>query len=286
MLQILKLSLLILFCFCLSDISAQEDSNYYLVYTTNGSKFKGQILERDDEKLILLSEDIGKITINTKDIKLLKEVESKLAFNNQSLETKNFWGPTAFGAKKKHSYYQNIAGLFNELNYSLANNFSIGLGAVPILLGYQPSWPIWIMPKYSFPSKKENIHFAIGGIAGQIIGSEKDPNLALAFGLMTLGNRKRNFTLGLAYGKYDGSIKKIPITNLSGNFHVIGPFSIVTENYILFNSDNELYSYSLVGAKFAWQRIGLDCGIVVPRNTGNPIAPFPFIGIAVPLGKG
>ncbi len=277
-----KLILLIVGCFCLNSLSAQEDTKY-LIETKKGSKFKGEILQKNEQELILSVDEIGEITILVDDIKLIREIKT---WNNDALGNKNFWSPTAFAAKKNQSYYQNIGGLFNQLNYSVANNLSIGFGAVPILFGFQQSWPIWLMAKYTLPSKNENVHFAIGGIGGTMVASNTDPTIALGYGLMTLGNKKNNFTLGLAYGKYDGSVKKYPVTNLSANIYVKRPISILTENYILFDRDKELFSYSLVGLKFDWYRFQLDMGVVVTRNTGSPYAPFPLIGIAVPIGRG
>lgn len=286
MYQLLKIILCLIFCFNICNIYAQKNDKYYLIHTKTGSKFKGKILEKDDKKTVFLSEGIGKITINNDDIQLIRSIKRKPEWNSKALQTKNFWMPTAVGARPNESYYQNIGGLFNQINLGITNNFSFGFGMVPLFFGFQQSWPIWGIAKYSLPIKKENLHFAVGVLGGHMFTSETDPTIAVGFGLMTMGNEKSNFTIGLAYGKYDGNVKDYPITALSGSFHIVGPLSITTENFFFVNDQNEFYSYSLVGGKFDWVAIQLDMGIVMPRNTGHPFFAFPLVGISLPIGRG
>jgi len=282
----LGLILLFTFCFCLNFLNAQVDSKYYLIHTKSGSKLKGTILKKDESKIIFLNDEIGEIVIDNDDVKFLRVIKRKPPWRSQVLETKNFWLPTAIAPRRGESYYQNIVGLFNQLNYGVVNNFSIGLGSVPLFFSYRQSWPVWVMAKYSIPTKKDNLHFAVGGIGVHMFETQREPNFGVAFGLMTVGNGKNNFTVGLAYGKYDRSITSDPIVAFSGNYLVAGPFSITTENFFFINSENEFSSYSMVGGKLNWERIQLDMGIVVPRNIGQPFFAFPLVGITVPIGRG
>ena len=284
----LRLAFLLVFCFCFcfNTLNAQEDSKYYLIHTKSGSKLKGVILEKDETKIVFLNDDIGEIIIDNDDVKLIRTIKRKRPWTSQVLETKNFWLPTAIAPRKNESYYQNIVGLFNQLNYGVTNNFSLGFGVVPLFFSYQQSWPVWIMAKYTFPSKNENLHFAVGGVAVHLFETQRDPNLGVAFGLMTVGNGKKNFTVGLAYGKYDGIITREPIAAFSGNYHMVGPVSITTENYFFINSESEFSSYSMIGGKFNWERVQLEVGIVAPRNIGQPFFAFPLAGMTVPIGRG
>ena len=235
MLKLLKLSLILILCCYLNGLHAQNESKYYLVHTKNGSKIKGILLEKNDDTITILADSVGELTIKNDDIKLMRAIVQKRPWTTQALKTKNFWLPTAFAPRAGESYYQNIAGLFNQFNIGVANNLSIGFGAVPLFFSFSQPWPIWATAKYTLPTKSEQLHYAIGGVAGQMMTSDIDPAILVGYGLMTYGNKKNNFTVGLAYGKYDGRVKKYPITALCGNFHVVGPLFLTTENYFFFN---------------------------------------------------
>ena len=112
-----------------SRAQVAQDSTVYLVETVDGNKFAGYILEKDTEKLKLLTDKYGTLTIQMKEVKEIVSLEKVNKIdgaywlpNPQS--TRYFWSPNGYGLKAGEAYYQNVWVLFNQFAFRVPNFWS------------------------------------------------------------------------------------------------------------------------------------------------------------------
>lgn len=93
--------LIVVLAFLLSisfESYAQEsqDSTMYSIETRDGNEYIGKILSRDEEKIVLLTDNLGELTIAVKDIKRIEKVvetsmkDGRYWFENPQA-TRYFW---------------------------------------------------------------------------------------------------------------------------------------------------------------------------------------------------
>lgn len=95
-----------------------SDSIFYSVKTKDGNEYIGKIKDKNDERIILLTNNLGQITIKVSSIVSIHPIEAKLLkhgeywFSNPQ-STRYFWAPNSYGLEKGEGYYQNVWILFN-----------------------------------------------------------------------------------------------------------------------------------------------------------------------------
>ncbi len=263
-----------------------QDSTLYSIETRDGNEYLGKILSRDQERIILLTDNLGELTIAVKNIKRIeKVVESSMKDGRYWFEnpqaTRYFWAPNGYGLKKGEAYYQNVWILFNQVSVGVTDNFTIGAGMMPLFFFGVPT-PVWITPKFSIPVKKDKFNVGLGVLAGTILG--EGTSLGLLYGSATFGSKNDNLTIGLGYGFADGELAKSPVINVSG-MKRIGPRGyLLTENYY-FTLDGESVGMISFGGRKIVKKISLDFGGFIPFGSEvNSFILIPWLGIVVPMG--
>ena len=267
----------------------QADSvEIYLIETTDGNQYIGQILERSGETIHLQTERLGEIEIKVIDIKKIEPIRRELIvgreywFENPQ-STRYLWSPNGYGLKKGEGYYQNVWIFFNQVAVGITNNISIGAGLMPLFLFGGAPTPVWLTPKVSIPIAKDKFNLGAGALLGTVIG-EEDSNYGLLYGIATFGNRDKNVSLGLGYGLLNGELASMPAINLSAMIRTGKRGYFLTENYII-PAEYTVVLISL-GGRSIIQRVGLDYGLIVPfeENIGTFIA-IPWLGVSIPFGQ-
>ena len=267
----------------------QADSvEIYLIETTDGNQYIGQILERSGETIHLQTERLGEIEIKVIDIKKIEPIRRELIvgreywFENPQ-STRYLWSPNGYGLKKGEGYYQNVWIFFNQVAVGITNNISIGAGLLPLFLFGGAPTPVWLTPKVSIPIAKDKFNLGAGALLGTVIG-EEDSNYGLLYGIATFGNRDKNVSLGLGYGLLNGELASMPAINLSAMIRTGKRGYFLTENYII-PAEYTVVLISL-GGRSIIQRVGLDYGLIVPfeENIGTFIA-IPWLGVSIPFGQ-
>lgn len=279
----------VIFHFTQSYGQNQTDSvELYLIETTDGNQYIGQILDRDREAIRLRTEQLGEIKIKVIDIRKLELIRRELMMGREywfenPQSTRYFWSPNGYGLKKGEGYYQNVWILFNQFAYGITNNISLGAGFFPAFLFGGAPTPVWLTPKFSVPVIRDKFNLGAGALLGTVIG-EEDSNFGLLYGMATIGNRDRNVSLGLGYGLLNGELAELPAINISTMLRTGKRGYFISENYFI-PSDPKIVIIS-VGGRSILQKVGLDYGLIVPFPEDLDITfALPWLGVSIPFGK-
>ena len=259
----------------------------YRVVTVDGNYYLGEITIDDDETIRLKTDNIGEITLRKEDIKSIKAVYSDQL-------PKELWIPNAFssrylawsngyGLRKGEGYYQNIWIYFNQASYGITDNFSFGVGVVPLFLFLGAPSPVWITPKLSVPVVEEKFNLGLGAIAGTITGWGSGETFGGAYGVGTLGSRDKNVNLGLGYGFAGGEWANTPLISVSGMYRFSKSGYLLTENYFVDIGPETLVVLSLAGRAMLGKP-ALDFGLFFPMDFGGFFG-IPWLSISIPFGK-
>jgi hypothetical protein len=281
--------LAVLITFRLAGFSQNGQEKVYRIQTRDGNIFTGYIVNEDSVFTFLKTEILGELKIPNAEIKSkseiihAKKVDDEYWLPNPQ-STRYFWAPNGYGLKKDEAWYQNIWILYNQFSYGFTNNFSCGIGFVPLFLFAGTSTPVWIVPKFSIPVAENKFNIGTGALVGTLIG--EDSGVAgLLYGTATAGSPDKNLSFGMAYGFVGSEWSQIPIFNLSGMTR-IGPNSyLLIENYII-PIEGEVAGVIWLGGRTIVRNIGIDYSLMIP--IGMEIGDFvaaPFLGITIPLNR-
>jgi hypothetical protein len=246
----------------------------------------GVLVSETDRQIILLVEGIGEIQVEKANIRSRRVVDSARIrdgaywFENPQ-GTRYFFAPNAIGLREGSGYYQNAWIFFNNVNYGVSNNFSIGAGTVPVFLFGVSALPIWVLPKLSIPVGSDNLYFAAGALIGGVIG-EDAAGFGLGYGNVTVGDRDKNLTFGLGWGYGGGDISDTPLINVSGLYRSGKNFQWLAEIYFLPGIEGS--GVGIFGARWAPENFAVDFGIGRPLDETSYIG-LPWLGVTIPFGN-
>lgn len=286
-----RVLIVFLFALCLIlcgsiAVSAQEVDDNVRITTTDGNIFMGTVVQLHDDRLIIRVDGIGEVTIERSRIRNIRVIDpdrirnGKYWFINPQ-GTRYFFAPNAIGLKKGSGYYQNTWIFFNNVNYGVTDNFSIGAGTVPIFLFGVTALPLWVLPKVSIPVTSENFHLAAGALLGGVIG-EGGGGFGLAYGNATYGNRDKNITVGLGYGYGGDEWSDTPLVNISGLYRSGRNFQWLAEIYFLPGVEGG--GIGIFGARWAPENFAVDFGLGRPLSDAGFIG-LPWLGVTIPFGN-
>jgi hypothetical protein len=266
---------------------APDTTKIYRVETTDGNEYLGRIIEQNNGRIRLETEKIGVITLRMSDIVKLEEIkvsqikDAVYWFENPQA-TRYLWSPNGFGLKRGEGYYQNIWVLFNQVSVGVTDNFSIGAGMVPLFLFAGSPTPAWITPKFSIPVRKDKVNIGAGALVGGVLG-ESNTGFGVLYGILTLGNRDKNMSLGLGYGYAGEDSPNSPAISFSAMIRTGQRGYFLTENYY-FGGESGVVMFS-VGGRRIIKKTGLDFGVLLPSDTGGGLIAVPWLGFSVPFGR-
>ncbi|MCB0637088.1 MAG: hypothetical protein KDC54_10750 [Lewinella sp.] len=282
------LTTLLLPCFFLliqATLSGQEpaDTVNWRIELKDGTEFVGQILHEDATTIEFKTLSLGVINIPRAEVARMtrlagaRVVEGALWLDNLQA-TRYLWAPNGYGLRKGEGYYQNVWVLFNQVSYGITDNFSLGLGMLPLFLfGGDAPIPIWITPKFSIPVSPGEFSLGGGALLGVIL-NETDASFGIAYGVTTFGDRDKNLTLGLGYGFAGGDWAERPTLNLSAMIRYSPRAYFITENYYL----GSIGLLSL-GGRTVWPKLSLDYGLVIPIGEDLGLVGIPWLGLSLPI---
>lgn len=236
-----------------------DSASFVRIETTDGAELFGYIIKNDSMHLKLSTKSMGEISINKSKISRIEVVSdesvkgSQYWFENPN-STRYFVGPSAFNLKKGEGYYQNNYIFLNSVNVGITKNISMGAGFELLsTFGINTGGPIfYVTPKVGFKAAK-NLHVGGGVLYASIpvytynSSTKKRSGLGAGFGVITLGDKDNNFTLGGGYGFSNNEWSKRPMITASGMVRIGRKSSLVTENW--FYPQKE-YAYSNNGQGF------------------------------------
>lgn len=260
------------------------------IETKDGNEFVGHIRAIEADVIVVKTESFGDVRIRRQDVKTIQplaknQIVAGEYWPDNPHASRYFFAPNGYGLRKGEGYYQNTWIFFNQVSYGFSDNFSLGVGIVPLFMFGGSASPIWITPKLSIPIKKDRFNLGLGGLFAVVVG-EESASFGVAYGQTTFGFRDRNISVGLGYGYAGDSWASTPTISLSGVYRTGKKFALMTENY-LFDAGDESIVLISAGGRFIGKRIAIDAGLVFPTVTdgdGYFIA-VPWLGITVPFGK-
>jgi len=284
---LLTLLLLIIISFDLQRALAQEVNDVVRITTTDGNIFTGTVLEADEQRVVIQVEGVGEIALERSRIRNIQVIDPDRIRNGDywfenPQGTRYFFAPNAIGLKRGTGYYQNTWIFFNNVNYGVTNNFSIGAGTIPVFLFGVSALPIWVLPKVSVPVRADNIHIAGGALLGGVIG-EDSGGFGLAYGNVTFGNKDKNLTVGAGYGYAGAEWSDTPLINISGLYRSGKNFQWLAEIYFVPGIDGS--GAGIFGGRWAPERFAVDFGLARPITETGGIIGIPWLGVTIPFGN-
>ena len=265
---------------------------------TDGNFVDGKLIARRGDTVVVESPTLGTLNLNIKNIKNIDALtpqnfkDGKFWFDNIHAPH-GFFAPTGFNLRKGEGYYGNVFLFFHQVGYGFSDNFSISGGTELITLlfneGGGSSWPqfLYLNPKFSFQADK-SLTVGVGMFLFFSRGDFGNGNQTIPFpyAVATFGNRNNNLSLGLGAGVSNGSTGKV--LTLSGQGRLTRGISLMSENYF----GGEL-NIGTTGLRFMNTGIAFNVGFMYTLDNsgnsisgnGNPVAPFPFLGLSAPFGS-
>ena len=182
-------------------LRAQNQQDFYKIVTVQKQTYVGELISEDDKSVTLRTESLSRLTIDRVNIKSIEKINPDRIKNGvywfeNPQSTRYFFSPNAIGLGKGRGYYQNTWVLFNNVNYGISDNFSIGGGLIPLFLFGTTETPVWLLPKVSVPVVAEKFYVGGGAMIGGIVGTDTEA-LGILYGVGTYGNRDNNLSISL-----------------------------------------------------------------------------------------
>ncbi|HKK43659.1 MAG TPA: hypothetical protein VJ963_14680 [Bacteroidales bacterium] len=278
-----------------------DTTKVFRIETKDGNAFTGNITRIDSISLVFKTDKFGEIKIPLNEIKSRTEIKDFKVVNNalwlsNPQASRYFWAPNGYGLEKGSSYYQNIWVLYNQVSISASDNFSVGLGMIPLFLFAGAPSPLWLLPKISIPVVKDKLNIGAGALLGAVL-AEGSGAFGLLYETTTFGSRDRNLSIGFTYGFAGDSWMNRPIINVSTMIRTGPKGYFISENYIIpyksetwdYDRPVEKYKSAVIislGGRSIIRNIGLDYSLWIPVGANlDSFVAIPFLGVTIPIGK-
>lgn len=268
---------------------SQDSTNLYIVETTDGNQYIGTLISEDDTIIELMTEKLGRLDIRKSEIVSIRKVtQDRIVkgkyWSDHPQASRYFWSPNGYGIPQGEGYYQNIWIFWNQASFGVTDNFSIGVGLVPLFLfgsGGGEVSPIWLVPKVSIPIEKDKFNIGLGALIGTV-GFNNNTGFGIAYGIGTIGTRDRNASLGLGYGYAGGEWANTPLITLSFMARVGPKGYLISENFFISAGGETITLLSFGGRSFV-KRVAIDYGLFIPAVSESGLFALPWLGLTVPF---
>lgn len=240
----------------------------YRVETQQGTTFTGTLVSMSLTKLEFDAQEMGRVSLERTQIRradlqgpAAAGVTNKPGYFDIGNGNRLFFAPTGRGLRKGENSLQAVSLYLVGANFGITDYISLGgyVSLIPgIGLGNQF---IMLTPKVSIPVSSK-VHVGIGALYLRIPdfdGSlERSYGVGILYGAATYGSADDNVTAGLGYGFFEGDIGSTPLLLIGGQKRVSRRISLISENYIL--ADSQAGMGGLYGIKINWRRTSLGLG--------------------------
>lgn len=293
-------AIILLISFQITFSQEVKNDSIYFITAKDGSTVNGTLQEKNEKQISINTRNFGTVTIERDSIRQLQVLapvsykNGKFFFPNPNA-TRYFMSPSAIPLEKGEGYFQNTYLFLCSANYGITNNISLGAGIdviTPFIKG--SGGPIAIATLKAGFRIVENFYIAGTTILlhTPYLDNATDKNESaylIEDASFTIGNPDINFTAGIAYGLHDGEGMPGPSFTFSGMARVTPRFSLLSENWIIpetqyqydyFSGTDSIIGtsykgYISYGMRFMSQKIAVDFGFI---NNGD-IAKSIFLGI-------
>lgn len=258
-----------------AKMAVPDSAHMQIVTLRDGSKIFGRIVTVSADSVAFQTES-GSMQLAAGGIKEIKEIPTsdvrrgEYWFPNPN-SSRLFFAPTGQMLKQGEGYVSDYELFFPGIAYGVTDNISIG-GGFSLFPAAAEDQAYYFTPKIGF-SVADKVHLAAGVLfAGTRVGTG-----GVYYAVGTLGDGDGSVTLGGGYGFAGGKIQRKPVGMLGAEKRISQRIAIVTENYLLpVSGDNILYSF---GLRFMGEKITTDLALFNVANSrviGIPWVDFVF----------
>lgn len=251
----------------------------------------GTFLSEDSTHVVLRTEQYGSVRIARQAILTMTQMEPPRMVRGKPwyasrYASRYFGGPSGYGLQKGEGAFDNVLLFFNQVSYGFSDRFSLSAGLAPVIIVDGPM-PVWLMPKFSIPLKRNRVNLSLGALFGHLFNSysAENPTFGGLFTQITLGKPDENFTAGLGYLQSGGDAGSAPVYSFGGTVRVGPRLALLAEGYF-FKLDNERYNMSALGLRFMGRRLAIDLGVAFLTLEDDGPYPIPCLSVRVPFGTG
>ena len=242
----------------------------YQVETVQGTSFTGTLVSMSLAALEFDTPEIGHVSLDRSQIRraVLQEpaTTTRPGYFDIGNGNRLFFAPTGRGLRKGEATLQDVNVYLVGINYGLTDNLSLG-GYVSVVPGLNPNEQFLVVtPKLSYPIAA-NLHAGVGllyvrvpdfSISNNGTRTSNGIGAGLGYGVITYGGADDNLTFGLGYGFVNNSVGSTPLLMAGGQKRVSRRISLISENYLL--ADSQAGMGGLYGVKINWRRTSLGLG--------------------------
>jgi len=248
-----------------------DSTRIQVITMRDGSSLVGRILSvRTDS--VDFQMGMGRVTIATQDIREVKEADADTMHGGQYWfanpnATRLFFAPSGQMLKKGEGYFADYELFFPGFAYGVTDNFSVGGGVSLFPAGFDEQ-VYYLTPKVGM-SFGDQVHLA----AGLLLAGTGGETGGVGYGVGTFGDGDASVTVGVGWGFAGGDIESRPVAMLGGEKRISRRIALVTENYLLpISADNLLYSF---GVRFMGEKMTTDLALF--NVTGSEIIGVPYV---------
>jgi hypothetical protein len=258
-----------------SKMTVPDSAHIQIVTLRDGSTIFGRIVSVNADTATFQT-SAGSMQIAAGSMRDIKEIETSDVHEGtywypNPNSTRLFFAPSGQMLKQGEGYVSDYELFFPGIAYGLTDNISIG-GGVSLIPAAASDQAYYFTPKIGF-SPAENVHLA----AGVLFAGARGGTGGVYYAVGTVGDGDGSITLGGGYGFAGGKIERKPVGMLGAEKRISRRISIVTENYLLpVSNDNLLYSF---GLRFMGEKITTDLALFNVANSqiiGIPWVDFVF----------
>jgi hypothetical protein len=248
-----------------------DSTKIQVITMRDGSSLVGRIASVGADS-VEFQMGLGRVPIAIKDIREITETDSGRMHGGQYWfpnpnSTRLFFAPTGQMLKKGEGYFADYQLFFPGFAFGVTDNISIGGGMSIFPAGFEEQ-VYYVTPKVGV-SVGEKLHLATGLLFAGTGGGTG----GVYYGVGTLGDGDGSVTLGLGYGFAGGEIESKPVAMLGGEKRVSRRIALVTENYLLpISDDNVVYSF---GIRFMGEKLTTDLAIF--NVIGSGVIGIPYV---------
>ena len=255
-----------------TQLKTPDSTHLQILTLKDGSTIFGRVSALSGDSLTFQTSGGATIQLSVAAVRSIKEIatsemhEGSYWFPNPNA-TRLFFAPSGQMLKGGEGYVSDYELFFPGVAYGLTDYFTIG-GGVSLLPAAASDQVYYLTPKIGF-SVNDKVHLATGLLfAGGQGGSG-----GVYYGVATFGDGNASFTLGGGYGFAGGDIESEPLGMVGGELRISRRIGLVTENYLLPVSDNNiLYSF---GVRFMGEKLTTDLALF--NVSGSNTIGFPFV---------
>ncbi len=260
----------------------------------DGGRLVGQVVSEDEENLTLALAGGGELRLPRSSVASIEPLPRPGVFTHADPNTTRLlFAPTGRPLGKGEGYFSDHYVLFPGFAYGLSDHLSLGAGAstVPGLSLTEQLY--YVSPRVAWQPSATTALSA--GVLFAGAGDENDA-AALFYGVLTLGEPARSFSVGIGLGgtreqewpsnRTKWEWRDAPILMLGGNLQLSNRVALVSENWLFLGKDFDIgeQPFSLALRLFG-DRLSADVGFVLVAEIIEEGLPIPWLSISYHFGK-